>query len=91
MLTTLRANAWKYTAIALGLGLGFALVMQTLRLFALDIAGARSGPVKTARFNVNGTWVVIGGQGIEDTQAGPPRVLFRDEDQALYSIRSTVP
>ena len=32
MLTTLRANAWKYTAIALGLGLGFALVMQTLRL-----------------------------------------------------------
>ena len=32
MLKTLRANAWKYTAIALGLGLGFALVMQTLRL-----------------------------------------------------------
>lgn len=32
MLTTLRSNAWKYTAIALGLGLGFALVMQTLRL-----------------------------------------------------------
>ena len=32
MLTTLRANAWKYTAIALGLGLGFALLMQTLRL-----------------------------------------------------------
>ncbi len=32
MLTTLRANAWKYSAIALGLGLGFALVMQTLRL-----------------------------------------------------------
>ena len=32
MLTTLRANAWKYTAIALGLGLGFALVLQTLRL-----------------------------------------------------------
>ncbi|WP_029414276.1 DUF2514 family protein [Acidovorax radicis] len=32
MLTTLRANAWKYTAIALGLSLGFALVMQTLRL-----------------------------------------------------------
>lgn len=32
MLTTLHANAWKYTAIALGLGLGFALVMQTLRL-----------------------------------------------------------
>ncbi|WP_398499587.1 hypothetical protein [Variovorax sp.] len=66
-------------------------VMQTMRLFALDIAGARAGPVKTGRFNVNGTWVVIGGQGIEDTQAGPPRVLFRDEDKALYSIRSTVP
>jgi hypothetical protein len=32
MLATLRANAWKYTAIALGLGLGFALLMQTLRL-----------------------------------------------------------
>jgi hypothetical protein len=32
MLTTLRANAWKYTAIALGLGLGFALLIQTLRL-----------------------------------------------------------
>lgn len=32
MLTTLRANAWKYTAIALGLGLGFALAMQTIRL-----------------------------------------------------------
>ncbi|BEP96271.1 hypothetical protein GmRootA79_46550 [Acidovorax sp. A79] len=31
-LATLRASAWKYTAIALGLGLGFALVMQTLRL-----------------------------------------------------------
>jgi hypothetical protein len=31
-LATLRANAWKYTALALGLGLGFALVMQTLRL-----------------------------------------------------------
>lgn len=32
MLTTLRTNAWKYTAITLGLGLGFALLMQTLRL-----------------------------------------------------------
>ena len=32
MLTTLRANAWKYSAIALGLGLGFALLMQTIRL-----------------------------------------------------------
>lgn len=32
MLTTLRANAWKYTAITLGLGLGFALAMQSIRL-----------------------------------------------------------
>lgn len=32
MLTTLRANAWKYIAIALALGLGFALLMQTLHL-----------------------------------------------------------
>lgn len=32
MLTTLRANAWKYTALALGLGLGFALLMQAIRL-----------------------------------------------------------
>lgn len=32
MLATLRTNAWKYTALALGLGLGFALLMQTLRL-----------------------------------------------------------
>ena len=32
MLTTLRANAWKYTTLALGLGLGFALAMQSIRL-----------------------------------------------------------
>ena len=32
MLTTLRANVWKYTALALGLGLGFALAMQSIRL-----------------------------------------------------------
>ena len=32
ILNTLRANAWKYSAIALGLGLGIALLMQTLRL-----------------------------------------------------------
>lgn len=36
MLTTLRANAWKYTAITLALGLGFALLMQTLRLAQLS-------------------------------------------------------
>jgi hypothetical protein len=42
MLTTLRANAWKYTAIALGLGLGFALVMQTLRLAEAQLETAHS-------------------------------------------------
>ena len=44
MLTTLRANAWKYTALALGLGLGFALLMQTLRLAdaRLDVANAEA-------------------------------------------------
>jgi len=42
MLTTLRANAWKYTAIALGLGLGFALVMQTLRLAEAQLETANA-------------------------------------------------
>lgn len=42
MLTTLRANAWKYTAIALGLGLGFALVMQTLRLAEAQLETAHT-------------------------------------------------
>ena len=32
MLATLRANAWKYTALAIGLGLGFALAIQSIRL-----------------------------------------------------------
>ena len=32
MLTTLRANAWKYTAIAATLGLGAMLLVQTIRL-----------------------------------------------------------
>ena len=32
MLTTLRANAWKYTAIAATLGLGAMLLVQTMRL-----------------------------------------------------------
>lgn len=31
-LASLRASAWKYSAIALGLGLGFALLIQTIRL-----------------------------------------------------------
>jgi len=42
MLTTLRANAWKYTAIALGLGLGFALVMQPLRLAEAQLETAHT-------------------------------------------------
>lgn len=42
MLTTIRANAWKYTALALGLGLGFALVMQTLRLAEAQLETAHT-------------------------------------------------
>lgn len=44
MLTTLRANAWKYAAIAatLGLGLGFALLMQTLRLAEAQLETAHT-------------------------------------------------
>lgn len=42
MLTTLRANAWKYTAIALGLGLGFLLLMQTLSLAEARLDAAQS-------------------------------------------------
>lgn len=42
MLTILRANAWKYTAIALGLGLGFALLMQTLRLAEAQLEAAHT-------------------------------------------------
>jgi len=41
-LTTLRANAWKYAAIALGLGLGFALLMQTLRLAEARLQAAHT-------------------------------------------------
>lgn len=42
MLTALRANAWKYTAIALGLGLGFGLLMQTLRLAEVQLDAAHT-------------------------------------------------
>ena len=42
MLTTLRANAWKYAAIAATLGLGFALVMQTLRLAEAQLETAHT-------------------------------------------------
>ena len=42
MLTTLRANVWKYSAIALGLGLGFALLMQTIRLADAKLEAAHA-------------------------------------------------
>ena len=42
MLTTLRANAWKYSAIAIGLGLGFALLMQTIRLADAKLEAAHA-------------------------------------------------
>jgi hypothetical protein len=42
MLTTLRANAWKYSAIALGLGLGFVLLMQTIRLADAKLEAAHA-------------------------------------------------
>ena len=42
MLTTLRANAWNYTAIALGLGLGFALLMQAIRLADAKLEAAHA-------------------------------------------------
>ena len=42
MLTTLRANAWKYAAIAATLGLGFALLMQTLRLAEAQLETAHT-------------------------------------------------
>ena len=42
MLTTLRANAWKYAAIAATLGLGFALLMQTLRLAEAQLEAAHT-------------------------------------------------
>jgi len=61
---------------------------QTLHAVALDLAGARSGPVKTARFNVNGSWVTLAGQSFDER---PGRVLFRDQDGALYSVRSAAP
>ena len=42
MLSTLRANAWKYAAIAATLGLGFALLMQTLRLAEAQLEAAHT-------------------------------------------------
>lgn len=61
---------------------------QTLHAVAMDIAGARSAGVKTARFNVNGSWVTLAGRSFDEQ---PGRVLFRDEDGALYSVRSLAP
>jgi len=61
---------------------------QTLHVVAMDIAGARSGAVKTVRFNVNGSWVTVAGPGFDEQ---PGRVLFRDQDGALYSVRSAAP
>lgn len=61
---------------------------QTLHTVAMDMAGARSAGVKTARFNVNGSWVTLAGQSFDEQ---PGRVLFRDEDGAMYSVRNAAP
>ena len=63
-------------------------IQQTLRVVGLDLAGARSGAIRTARFNVNGTWVTLGGQGFDEQ---PGRVVFRDQDNAMYSVRTAAP
>lgn len=61
---------------------------QTLQVLGMDIAGARSGPVKQARFNANGEWVTLAGQGFDDQ---PGRVSFRDQDGAIFTVRSNAP
>jgi len=63
-------------------------LVQTLHAVAMDIAGARGTGVKTARFNVNGSWVTLAGQSFDEQ---PGRVLFRDQDGAMYSVRSAAP
>jgi hypothetical protein len=63
-------------------------VRQTLHVLGMDLAGARSGAVRTARFNVNGAWVTLAGHGFDEQ---PGRVVFRDQDGAMYSVRSTAP
>jgi hypothetical protein len=63
-------------------------IRQTLRVVGLDLAGTNSGAVKTARFNVNGTWVTLGGHGFDDQ---PGLVVFRDQDDAMYSVRTAAP
>lgn len=63
-------------------------IRQTLHVVGLDLAGARSGAIRTARFNVNGTWLTLGGQGFDEQ---PGRVAFRDQDNAMYSVRTAAP
>lgn len=63
-------------------------VRQTLHVLGMDMAGARSGGVRTARFNVNGSWVTLGGYGFDEQ---PGRVVFRDQDNAMYTVRSAAP
>ena len=63
-------------------------VKQTLHVLGMDIAGARSGAIRTSRFNVNGSWVTLAGQSFDEQ---PGRVVFRDQDGAMYTVRSTAP
>jgi len=61
---------------------------QTLHAVAMDVAGARSGAVKTARFNFNGSWVPLAGKSYDEQ---PGRAMLRDPDGAMYSLRSAAP
>lgn len=63
-------------------------VRQTMHVLGMDLAGARSGAVRTARFNVNGSWVTLAGHSFDEQ---PGRAVFRDQDGAMYSVRSTAP
>ncbi|MET3498100.1 hypothetical protein [Variovorax boronicumulans] len=63
-------------------------VKQTLHVLGMDIAGARSGGIRTARFNVNGTWFTLAGQSFDEL---PGRVVFRDQDNAMYTVRNVAP
>ena len=63
-------------------------VKQTLHVLGMDLAGARSGAIRTSRFNVNGSWVTLAGQSFDEQ---PGRVVFRDQDGAMYTVRSTAP
>jgi len=61
---------------------------QTLRMLGMDLAGAGAGAVRAARFNVNGSWVTLAGKSFDEQ---PGRVVFRDQDGAMYSVRSVAP